>query len=1114
MSNKGGNKMRKTWFVKTLSIALSVAMVVLCFAAVPVMATITTIYVSEGATGGDGSLSKPYGTITAAAAAAQNDTIIQVDDGTYTEDVSLSNFNGITIRPVTKTSVIIHGSVSVTNCSNITIQDLKITAGTDKTAISLTDCANAVINHNEIKDSKVGVELISTGTRNVNSVISNKIKNCTTAIVNKKITLEAYTNLIYGGETGIDVVKTYADKYDFANAGELHAYQNTFYNISGYSITSDQPITIDEGEHAGQADLNIHNNIFARAERGKGVFVNLAVKGHGFWMEHNFYDANEDDLIVHAYGINENLTQCRGNEDDTSSVLGDAKFQDAANGVFTIASDSSAVSIGTSMTMPQKDLTGNAYDALGQDAGAYDHSSVDEESGFLKGVREQKNYTVDAGLASSSSVSFQTLAQVPTLQAGDSLTIKEGNYTGSIAVKDLQNTVEKPVVIKGEGHVVITSDKEALTLTNVSHVVVSNLTLRTTVDHETEQAIAKLDGVDYADIHNCTFDTNAYFALSVTNINHSNIYCNDLRTDRDLYWQGTTNENNHVYNNVFTGWRGIYSWSGVVKNNTINNNTFDCEAIAFDTGEGASFDGNMIQNNYFAAGPSFAKTGIDTNNTWDYNAYKSAKYTGEGEHSIENVTAAFEEGSYLPKIDGGLVGSGDSNVMPEKDFAGNKRISGDIGAYASATRLLSDFDLTNITVDEGQEAGAVVGTFLATNPAQGTNYAFSLVGEGNDNASFTIDGSTLKTAAKFDYTAKNTYTIGAAVSDGKNVSAVKNFTITIKKVDKTPDPLPAFDLSNKTISENNAAGATIGQWEEANPIEGKTYTYQLVAGAADNAAFSIQNKALKANNSFDYETKASYTIQVTISDGVSTSQPVSFVITIKDVNENKTTGGTSGTNTTGGSTNTNTSTSNTTNKSHVGSVGASIELPEVETATSYFKDLTNHWAKNTVQYIYSYGLISGYGDETVRPDNRASRAEFVSMITRMLNLGATPTSDYKDVSEDDWYAEAVAAAVANGLISGYTDGTFHPNATITREEAMVIAARVLQYLNVDIESNTAALNSFADQNQISSWAKDAVATLVSAGIMTGSNGRINPKANITRAEICVIMQKIMSQYMS
>jgi len=187
-------------------------------------------------------------------------------------------------------------------------------------------------------------------------------------------------------------------------------------------------------------------------------------------------------------------------------------------------------------------------------------------------------------------------------------------------------------------------------------------------------------------------------------------------------------------------------------------------------------------------------------------------------------------------------------------------------------------------------------------------------------------------------------------------------------------------------------------------------------------------------------------------------------------------------------------------------------FPVMAATSNPFSDISDHWAKNAILSVCDAEIVSGYGDGTVRPQNNATRAEFTSMIVRMLNLSGMAASDFVDVDTDAWYAEDVSVAFDKGLVQGQGEGKFNPNATITREEAMVIVANALAYLNVADESNEAVLSKFADSDSISSWAKDAAALLATNGVISGSDGNLNPKANITRAEICVIIDKVMKDY--
>jgi len=410
---------------------------------------------------------------------------------------------------------------------------------------------------------------------------------------------------------------------------------------------------------------------------------------------------------------------------------------------------------------------------------------------------------------------------------------------------------------------------------------------------------------------------------------------------------------------------------------------------------------------------------------------------------------------------------------------------------------LPSFTLSKSSVYASSAAGTAVGTFSATDGVEGTTYTYALTAGGDKFALTTAGALTTKAAL-----AAGTYTVSVTISDGKATSTATDFTITA-----TTAALPTFTLSNKSIKENSVIGATIGTFSATNPVNGITYTYSLPSGKEDNASFTLSGTTLKASKSFNYESDASYTIEVAISDGTQTSTS-KFTITIINVDESTSnTGG--GSNSGGGTT---TPTTTTTTSSGLGiSMGGGAGS---ETGTSTFSDIASHWAKSAIEDVAAAGIISGYGDGTVKPQNNASRAEFTTMIVRLLNLKGMATSDFTDVNTDAWYAEAISVAVANGLVNGQGSGKFSPNATITREEAMVMAYNALVKLNVLDEADASALSKYADNGSVSSWAKDAAAILVKTGIISGSDGKLNPKANITRAEICVIIEKIMANYMS
>lgn len=161
-------------------------------------------------------------------------------------------------------------------------------------------------------------------------------------------------------------------------------------------------------------------------------------------------------------------------------------------------------------------------------------------------------------------------------------------------------------------------------------------------------------------------------------------------------------------------------------------------------------------------------------------------------------------------------------------------------------------------------------------------------------------------------------------------------------------------------------------------------------------------------------------------------------------------------------------------------------------------DISNHWAKDYIEKFIDAGVINGYEDDTFRPNNNMTRAEFATVLSKLLDDPSVPTDHrYTDVPESAWYFDAVQKLCTLQIIS--EDEKFNPQNNITREQVMVMLARATRLTATD----TSVVNKFSDANTISDYALDAVAAFVENGYTNGyQDGTIRPKNNITRAE-CV-----------
>lgn len=186
---------------------------------------------------------------------------------------------------------------------------------------------------------------------------------------------------------------------------------------------------------------------------------------------------------------------------------------------------------------------------------------------------------------------------------------------------------------------------------------------------------------------------------------------------------------------------------------------------------------------------------------------------------------------------------------------------------------------------------------------------------------------------------------------------------------------------------------------------------------------------------------------------------------------------------------------------------------EPESSIPLFLDVAaDHWAKQAIHALLAKGIIDGYRDGSFRPEGSITRAEFASLLMKLLKIQGTGSISYKDIDSGTWYYEAIAAVSSAGIASGYEDGDFKPDHTITREEAAVMTARALKLVN-GLQTTKTDVNTlvFNDESDISDWAKAEINTLTLQGIMNGREGNaFAPKDTTTRAEAAKMIYYILN----
>ena len=190
-------------------------------------------------------------------------------------------------------------------------------------------------------------------------------------------------------------------------------------------------------------------------------------------------------------------------------------------------------------------------------------------------------------------------------------------------------------------------------------------------------------------------------------------------------------------------------------------------------------------------------------------------------------------------------------------------------------------------------------------------------------------------------------------------------------------------------------------------------------------------------------------------------------------------------------------------------VGVSYVKIDSEPAqtTGYSDVAANDWFADAVQYVSDKGMMNGTGKNTFGPQLTTTRGMIVTVLYRLEKEPAASAASFTDVASGEYYTNAVAWANANGIVTGYGNGKFGPNDTITREQLAAILYRYAQFKKFGT-SASADLNSYVDAQSVSSYAVPAVQWACGAGIVNGKTGnKLDPKGSATRAEVAAMLMR-------
>lgn len=177
-----------------------------------------------------------------------------------------------------------------------------------------------------------------------------------------------------------------------------------------------------------------------------------------------------------------------------------------------------------------------------------------------------------------------------------------------------------------------------------------------------------------------------------------------------------------------------------------------------------------------------------------------------------------------------------------------------------------------------------------------------------------------------------------------------------------------------------------------------------------------------------------------------------------------------------------------------------------QTKASLPRDLDQHWAKKVVHEWIKLGRITGYPDGTFAPDQSITRAEFMTLVNKAFGFKEEKQGQFSDMTPQSWFYHEVRRAVAAGYIKGYPDGTIRALHPMTRQEAAVVFAGLK-----GLDTLTHSPQRYSDVKKIPLWSAGAFGAVVAAGFMDGyPDGTLQPEKEMNRAEAIVVLDRLLT----
>ena len=179
-----------------------------------------------------------------------------------------------------------------------------------------------------------------------------------------------------------------------------------------------------------------------------------------------------------------------------------------------------------------------------------------------------------------------------------------------------------------------------------------------------------------------------------------------------------------------------------------------------------------------------------------------------------------------------------------------------------------------------------------------------------------------------------------------------------------------------------------------------------------------------------------------------------------------------------------------------------------------FLDIKNHWSNKYVLFLVSRGIIEGYNESSFKPEANISKAEVITLITKLIVADAKKIDRYTgsvlDIESNNWYDDYMKLAYTLKLVKADEFGKLNPNHLSTREEVIEILINAIKIMNLPISDDLKVYKgNFTDYNDVDDSIKESMTIAINLGLISGvDKDTIAPKAEIKRSEIAVLIKKL------